>query len=54
MKGKLAARNAASEIPNETHDTAAFAAILRASEAEILKFQRDDYWRIYAWLAPLR
>lgn len=61
LRGKFAARTASSEIPNETHDRAAFAAILRASEEEILAVQRDSegkirdsYWRLYAWLAPLR
>ena len=61
IRGKFAARSASSEIPNETYDAAAFAAILRASEAEILSIQRqadgkirDRYWRLYAWLAPLR
>lgn len=56
LRGKLAARNAAGEIPNDTHDPVAFATILRASEAEILKdrIHVDRYWRLYAWLAPLQ
>ncbi len=59
--GKFAARAASSEIPNDTYDIPAFAAILHASETEILKVQHrgdgqllDRYWRAYAWLAPLR
>lgn len=56
MQGKLAARKSAAEIPNDTHDVSAFSAILHASESEILKerIHEDYYWRLYAWLAPLR
>lgn len=56
MKGKFAARNSAAEIPGDTHDVSGFSAVLRASESEILKdrVKADRYWRLYAWLAPLR
>jgi GT2 family glycosyltransferase len=61
VRGKFAGRVALSEIPNETHDAAAFTKILQESEAEILRLQRqpdgdmlERYWRWYAWLAPLR
>ncbi len=54
LQGKLAGFKLADSIENDTRDTKAFAALLRTSEAEILERCRETYWRLYAWLAPLR
>jgi GT2 family glycosyltransferase len=55
LGGKLAGWQARSEMPNDTYDTAAFAAILRASETEILRCNgHQAYWRAYRWLTLWR
>lgn len=55
FRGKLAGWKARSEMPIDSYNAAAFAEILRASEAELLRSCGDQtYWRLYAWLTPLR
>jgi len=54
LQGKLAGWQVARSIGNDTRDPHAFAALLRASESAILEHCRETYWRVYAWLAPLR
>ncbi|MEO5924478.1 MAG: glycosyltransferase family 2 protein [Bryobacteraceae bacterium] len=54
LKGKLAGLKMGDSIENETRDTQALAGFLRTSEAAILEHCRETYWRLYAWLAPLR
>ena len=54
LQGKLAGRRLSGSIQNETLDPQAFAGFLRASEAAILERCYETYWRVYAWLAPLR
>jgi GT2 family glycosyltransferase len=54
LQGKLAGRKLADSMENDTRDPQAFARYLRASEAAILERCNETYWRVYAWLAPLR
>jgi len=54
LQGKLAGWQMARSIGNDTRDPHAFASLLRASESAILEHCRETYWRVYAWLAPLR
>ncbi len=54
LQGKRAGLRMADSMENDTRDPQAFAVFLRASEAAILGDCRETYWRLYAWLAPLR
>jgi GT2 family glycosyltransferase len=52
FRGKLAGLRLGRSFENHTNDAAAFTALVRDSEAEILARQRQLYWRVYSWLAP--
>jgi len=54
LQGKLDGFKMADSIENDTRDPNAFAALTRTSETAILEHCRETYWRLYAWLAPLR
>jgi GT2 family glycosyltransferase len=54
FKGKLAGRAMSRAVENDTPDPIRFTALIRSSEAEILVWCRELYWRLYSWLAPLQ
>jgi DsbC/DsbD-like thiol-disulfide interchange protein len=57
LQGRSAGRRLATQFDREPA-TDSFKRIIRESEREILQVQQrtgwDTYWRLYAWLAPLR
>jgi hypothetical protein len=57
FKGRFTGRRLAREMRGAPGGEAV-ERVLRESESEILRVQRstgwDTYWKVYAWLAPLR